>query len=242
MSNCLICSNPIEQKLTFGDIFYWRPLPSNLICDHCSRAFEDLSAPTCGQCGRSLATEPSLISSPAIRRRDLLCIDCRKWQDDQAWYFTNQALFHYDRQFRQWLILLKGSGDLRLAGLFAQQLHEIKRRHRSACWVPIPSSAANFNQRGFHQTEVILKMSQVPFKSLLVYTANQGEPKQALKSRQERMRRPNPFHIDEAFRNNLPQQVILFDDVYTTGTTMHQAGVTLRAAGIETIRGVTLAR
>lgn len=242
MIRCLICSNSIEQKLTLADILYWRPLQSDLICDHCRRAFEYLSAPTCCQCGRSLATDPALISAPSTSGADLLCIDCRQWRDDRDWYFVNQALFHYDKHFRQWLILLKGKGDLRLAGLFAPKLQEIEHRHRATCWVPIPSSATNLNQRGFHQTEEILKMSHIPFQPLLAYTGHEGVQKQALKSKRERMQRQNPFRIQEPFRSNMPQRVILFDDVYTTGTTMHQASVMLRAAGVQSVSGITLAR
>lgn len=242
MANCLLCSKIIAHDLTIAEFFYGQSLTAKFICGNCRANFIKIAPPFCGQCGRPLASSGLKKLTASVNGKQALCLDCQRWQGEAQWFFHNQAITLYNQHFRQWLILLKGKGELRLASAFANELWAFKKKYPAACWVPIPSSPLNYQQRGFHQTEAILTVSDIPYQNILSAQAMGSVSKQALKSRWQRMNRMNPFYINKQPLFKLPEKVILFDDVYTTGTTMKQADEILRSAGVKEVIGITLAR
>lgn len=114
------------------------------------------------------------------------------------------------------------------------------KQYSNIPWVPLPSSPTTLVRRGFHQTQVILSAAQIPYQELLV--SKDGQGKQALKSRAERLVLEERFVIAPALCPPFPPEVILFDDIYTTGATLYAASQTLQQQNIKVIGSVTLAR
>lgn len=229
MINCLFCQRPIKEVLTLKQILAWQPIKHLPICDECRANFLRIEGKICQNCGRPLSQDQR---SP--------CHDCLLWQEDYHWTPNNQALFSYDAAFKEWLLMLKGRGDFRLANLFSSNLKTFQKAYAPALWVPVPSSPKNYEGRGFHQTEVILKTSHIPYVMALDY--KQESQKQALQGRYGRLHRKNPFILAPKTQLPLGRQVVLFDDVYTTGATMHSAWQTLEEADYQVVGSVTLAR
>lgn len=106
----------------------------------------------------------------------------------------------------------------------------------------VPLHPKRQRQRGFNQAELLAvelaRLWELPYRPVLKrtrYTSAQA----GVSSRTERL-----THLDAAFEplySNLPQQIILVDDVITTGTTTHQCGLTMRSAGARTITAVSFA-
>ncbi|AMB99417.1 hypothetical protein AWM75_05145 [Aerococcus urinaehominis] len=224
MTNCLLCQEAISQVTGLKEILSWSLAKPSLICDYCQTALQSITGPCCPQCGRS---------------HQGLCMDCRRWQD-QGWYFKNQALYAYNDTFRAWVTLLKAKGDQRLAGYFGPQLQQVFQKYPGFCLVPIPSQPLNRAKRGFNQTEAILNFSKLAYQPLLV-GCSQQTGKQALKTRHERLHQAQPFKLAGNIQG-LPDKVLLFDDIYTTGATLYQASQCLRQAGVVEVSGLTLAR
>lgn len=232
MVNCLLCGNHLEDTVSLSQMLACQPIRAKLICQSCEAQFSYIKAPNCQHCGRHLEIKESNIA---------ICSDCQVWREQKQWYFKNSALIEYNPHFRQWLILLKGKGDLRLANYFKKKLQCLRRQSPAYIWVPIPSSPQNKQRRGFDQTALILKACKLPSQQLLIMNEMNLVGKQALKSKQERMARHNPFTITTN-TTAIPSKIILFDDVYTTGTTLFQATQVLKKAGVKDVRGITLAK
>ena len=236
-ATCLICQNNLDSHLNLSDILSLGPIQPALFCQECLSGLESIHPKnTCKQCGRSVKDEMAVEVNA-----DSFCGDCQSWHSYHNWHFKNQAFYQYNRIFKDWLIVLKGQGDIRGRFLFANELKSAYRKDQNAIWVPMPSSSEKVANRGFNQTALLLEAAAIPYKDLLISEGNKG--KQAYKNRQDRLRDLNKIRMNTAI-GPLDQRrpIVLFDDVYTTGTTMFSAYKVLELAGFSQISGLTLAR
>ncbi len=59
--------------------------------------------------------------------------------------------------------------------------------------------------------------------------------------RTERLGRAEKRYVwNQAFKGHIPRSVVLLDDIMTTGATLNECAVALKAAGVETVHAVTL--
>ncbi|AMC01745.1 comF family protein [Aerococcus viridans] len=236
-SACLICQNILDIHLTLSDILSLGRIQPALFCQECLSGLETIPIKnTCKQCGRPVV-EGMVVEVNA----EGFCSDCQSWHRYHNWHFKNQAFYQYNRIFKDWLVVLKGQGDIRGRFLFAHEIRSAYRKDQNAIWVPMPSSSEKVANRGFNQTALLLEAARIPYKDLLISEGNKG--KQAYKNRQNRLRDLNKIRINPAI-SPLDQRrpIVLFDDVYTTGTTMFSAYKALELAGFSQISGLTLAR
>ena len=147
------------------------------------------------------------------------------------------------------VVMLKDGGERRYAELLATLLAEC-----AAGWlteadtlVPVPASPEALRRRGFdHAADVARALGRVtglPVKRLLVSSASSD---QRVLGRDERFTnrlgafRTNPDVVRPGVR--MPDSVVLVDDVFTTGATMHAAAQALSAAGVGNVRALAVAR
>jgi len=107
--------------------------------------------------------------------------------------------------------------------------------------VPIPLSRQKLAKRGFNQAELIARELATafnwPLKNVLKKTKN--NPSQTNLSREQRkLNVQNVFQVKE----QLPANIILIDDVLTTGATLKQAANVLQQAGAKKIWAIVLAQ
>jgi ComF family protein len=110
--------------------------------------------------------------------------------------------------------------------------------------VPVPLHPTRFRERGFNQAdalaETLSKRTQLPILRCLErrrYTTTQTRY-----DRQERMQNlRNAFSLRKS-SDVRKKHLVLLDDVLTTGSTLHECALVLRAAGAESVRAVTVAR
>lgn len=101
--------------------------------------------------------------------------------------------------------------------------------------VPIPLSKTREQERGFNQAEALAGLLGLPMIHALARVRNE---KQAKKSRAERLQSKNPFQL----KHRMDTPVLLIDDLYTTGTTLHWAAFLLKSAGCPKVYSFTLIR
>lgn len=123
--------------------------------------------------------------------------------------------------------------DVALAGVFAHEINEFLRLKQGTV-VPIPMHPEKLKERTFSQVEELLNKAEIPFQNLLVKTTSSVQGK---KSKKERLEAGILF---ESIKDVQPVHYILFDDIYTTGATIHHAAKVLKDAGAKSVEAFTL--
>lgn len=109
--------------------------------------------------------------------------------------------------------------------------------------VPIPMPSLRKYIRGYNQAELITKalakQCSIPINTTILTRLHSPKRQVITKTKNERLRNQhNSFKVTGDVRN---MQIILVDDVTTTGATLIEARKALLQAGATTVRAVTLA-
>lgn len=235
---CLWCDGAIRR--TAG------PLPS--ICARCAAEVPWIEDVRCAVCGRGEA-----------------CPDCVRRPASASFIVANRAAVRYTPFMKEWLARYKYRGSERLEPLFTEMAAIAFDRLR-AVWdegadvyivvTYVPLSERRLEERGFNQAETMARGIGRRFGLPVVPLLNRSRhtEKQSYKSRRERLESlSNAFDVDEAEVDRLLEEVrgrsvriVLTDDVYTTGSTLHTCGEVLhrrfRNAANVRVYGITWAR
>lgn len=143
------------------------------------------------------------------------------------------ALYMYNEAMKSYLHQYKFLQDLALAQVFSTNLHDAFEGKESIV-VPIPMHPEKLFQRTFAQVDELLTSAGIPFQHLLTKTAKNEQGK---KSRKERLEATPLFEVTSIIE---ARDYILFDDIYTTGATIHHAAKLLKDAGATRVEAITL--
>ena len=147
----------------------------------------------------------------------------------------HRSLYHYNEAMKDYLHRYKFMGDVVLAKVFQKQLYDVFKREQRIV-VPIPMHPQKLVERTFSHIDELLIAAKIPYKHLLEKTTTDNQSK---KSREERINTPQLFRV---IRKIDPKHYVVFDDIYTTGTTIDHAKRALLEAGAKTVASVTLIR
>ncbi len=111
--------------------------------------------------------------------------------------------------------------------------------------VPVPLWPGRERERGFNQAKIISrslgKILKLETKEVLIRVRDTG--RQVGRSRVERLEAmKGAFEINPKFETLNPKQVLLVDDVWTTGATMGECAKVLKNSGVKKVWGLVLAR
>lgn len=189
----------------------------------------------------------------------LLCEKClgafpKAERQTENWIYP---LFDYRHpEMKKAIWLLKYAGKKNLGSMFGEilseyitlELSELEplENFRNPILIPIPLSRKRYKERGYNQVELmcqpILKNNtKLEYQNKILIKTKETEHQARLKERDIRMKNlVGTFEVQnpEKIRG---RNIILIDDVTTTGATLKEAKKVLRASGARKIIGVTLA-
>lgn len=205
------------------------------ICSACRQELTNwANRPKCRICGRPLQ---------AITLRAGLCTECHRIKPS----FTQAlAVGPYESHLREAIHLLKYQGRKSLAPVLGKLLLETLRQHPLDCHLvlPVPLARGRLRDRGFNQAELLAKEVArglgIPF-SARILSKPLETPHQTGLTRGERRK-----NLQGAFKVSAPQQIqgrnlLIVDDVFTTGSTATEVTQTLLSQGAGQIYIITLA-
>lgn len=127
---------------------------------------------------------------------------------------------------------------LRLADRLA---HSFFRENSIITYIPL-RKPRQFD-RGFNQSEqlslILAQKFQIPTKSMLI-KINDTEPQSSLNREQRLQNIRGVFALEKGAKLN-GENIILVDDITTTGATLGEACLTLKKAGAKSVWGIALA-
>lgn len=148
------------------------------------------------------------------------------------------AAFEYNVKVSPAIILLKrgvcGNADYALGSALADVLRENGIAKKADVIVPVPMYRSDKRRRGYNQSALI---ARVMSNELDIPLAEKAVEKQRLTARQKELTRDErAVNLKNAFEVTLPQnirgkQVLLIDDVCTTGATMSEITEILLKSG-----------
>lgn len=244
--HCLICQQPITESITWGSLFTLSSQTTQpQICHQCYQKLEPITGEQCRICSRLLSK-----LDPKFRKQDL-CYDCSNWEQNPEWrglLIQNISIFHYNDFLKDLIAQFKFRGDHELVKIFAQPIQtKFKQtfdQKAPSIIIPVPLSPERLYERGFNQAKSLASLlnSQHPLVEILDRTHTE---KQSKKKRSERLVTDSPFHL-KSDGTNLAQyknkNLLIMDDIYTTGTTLRQIAKVLQPLSPNSIKSLTLAR
>lgn len=214
---------PICDKALFSSVF----MITDLCCPICRDIPEYVKEPVCKKCGKPIEDE-----------RAEFCYDCQRHpgnytQGKALWVYkglVKESMYRFKYQNRQEYARYYGSEIVRIYGAWMKE-------NKIEAVIPIPLHKAKKRKRGYNQAELLAveigrKMGISVYPNFLKRTRNT----EAQKNLDDAARKNNLKKAFKTKENNVQlSRILLIDDIYTTGSTINEAALELKRAGIEHI-------
>lgn len=222
--HCLICKKHLLDHS-----------PADMVCLHCQNALTHNIPPFCLKCSRHLGA----MAHPR-------CRECTKTkpQFDFAW-----AACLYKDPLKTLIYQFKYNQKTYLRRPFAQFIIGFVQRYHLDITqfdfiVPIPLFSSRFRERGYNQSQLlaeqIAREYDIPLSSKNLVRIRNTEHQTFLSEKERWTNIRGAFRIKDSAKIS-GKNILIIDDLLTTGATGSEAARTLKSAGAKTVGVLTLA-
>ena len=243
-SDCRLCGAPLINISR---------LP---VCEDCLGAMRPIAGGLCSICGERLvspfafAGECCSVEAGSAESGETLCGLCRRLEPP---YVKAAAYGSYGSGLRELIHLLKYNQVRPAANVLGRMLADAIEdlqplfKESEVLVVPVPLHARKIRQRGFNQSELIARAALKAAARQLQLRVGLVERRRETKSQIGLSRHQRRENIRGAFVVLKPEEVkgrevLVVDDVFTTGTTVAECARILRRAGALKVYVATVAR
>lgn len=202
--------------------------------------------PVCGICGK--LDRDSLCKACEIMLNKYFEVKIDEY-DKQKYYNNHIYFFMYEGIIRKLILNYKFNEKPYLYKTFVnflikkEKVFEIIKSYDII--LPVPISKKRHNQRGYNQTELIAreisKLTELLVVTNCLYKQKNNVPQSTLNKENRIQNVKDAYKIKNSrIINN--KNIILFDDIYTTGSTANECSKILKENGAKTIAVITLAK
>lgn len=224
----------------FLDILYPRRCPvcheitvpfGKKICNVCRKKLKPISGPRCFCC-----------SKPLSMSEQEYCRDCMKIRH----FNQGLGIFSYSSLLQDSLFKLK-YGKRQEYGTFYGEFAAYYSRDKIEKWkidfiIPIPLHHRRMEKRGYNQAAVIAtalgKKLKLPVEDKILKRRKNTKPQKELNHHERQENMKNAFIVRKKLNGG---NILLVDDIYTTGSTIEEAAKVLKKAGAAKIFFLTVA-
>ena len=201
------------------------------ICPGCSGKITLIKQPACLKCGKKLEDDAQEYCSDCMRKNHV--------------FDRGVAVFSYTDAMKKSMYAFKYNNRREYAGFYAEcALKSYERYFR--LWkpeviVPVPLHKARYRRRGYNQAEILArhfgKLSGLPVGTEMIARIKDTRPQKELSAGERKRNLAGAFSVGRQVRelNQIPECVIIMDDIYTTGSTMEACSAVLKETGIRRI-------
>ncbi len=228
------------KRNLFLDILYPRHCPvcheitvpwGKKICDICKRKLKPIQGPRCFCCSKPLESE-----------EQEYCKDCKRIRQFQQ----GLGIFAYSTLLQNSLFQLK-YGKRQEYGTFYGEFAAYYSRETIEKWgihviIPIPLHPRRLEKRGYNQAGVIAealgKKLGISVNQKILKRQKNTKPQKELNHQERQKNMKNAFVVGKKLSG---ENILLVDDIYTTGSTIEEAAKELKKAGAAKIFFLTIA-
>lgn len=200
-----------------------------LICKGCRGKLSSIKGARCLKC-----------SKPVLSEETEYCYDCI---GKSHHYISGKALWIYDNTMKNSIARFKYKGSLEYAESYGEEIvkqHGKWVKEHGDILVPVPLHKRKEKIRGYNQAEVLAnevgRRLQIPVNRNILYRSRDTRPQKELDDKERLKNLSEAFQINkEKQKYNLPERVMLVDDIYTTGSTIEACTLALQEAGIKEV-------
>ena len=210
------------------------PSPSSGVCARCESGIRWLEPPFCVSCGRSLRFEG---------------IKCAACEGESFHYDRAFACAFYEGTMRELIHAYKFGGRKYLKNFFASRLERFIGRHLSErpfdAVAAVPMDPQKKRSRGFNQSELlsapIAAALKIPDVSKELTRKKSDSPQALLAKTDRKTNVKNRFAVKNT-ADFKTKNVLLIDDILTTGHTASECAKALKNAGAASVTVLVCAR
>ncbi len=206
-----------------------------ILCPPCRDSITQNRPPFCVKCSRSLREKPA----------QPYCSDCRKHPPafDFAW-----SACVYEDPLKALIHQFKYNQKTRLRLLFTELMAAFIRAYQLDiaqfdALIPVPLSATRLRERGYNQSGLLAQGICEAFRIPVLENSltRRHTRHQTLLSEKERWTNIQGAFTMKSPKNIIDRNILIIDDLLTTGATASEAARTLKSSGAKTVGVLTLA-
>ena len=228
--HCKVCGKPIRESMGYS------------VCEECLKTIKFIENPCCAKCGKPL-NRTSFFSS----HNNILCVNCKKHH-----YFFDYArsVGIYDSTLKKCIHLFKYYQEKKLTKPLGRFLVNYLSDNKELLQgidliIPVPLHNNDLKKRGFNQSYLLAvevgNYFSIPVnKDLLI--KNRITTSQVKLSKSERGKNLLKAFLVKKPKSLKNKNILLIDDVFTTGTTVTECSRELKKALARHVWVLTLAR
>ena len=222
---CAVCGEPFNAKKEAA------------ICHHCISQIRYIESPMCSKCGKPFYAEVL---------KDHYCGECLT---KKRYFNKARAMGYYDGVIRNAIRIfkykLKHNLAVPLTRLMVDRMQSFFEGSSYDLIIPVPLHSKRLRQRGFNQALSIARLLSrgygIPLDRYTLTRRRVTEPQVGLSERNRVKNISGAFSILEK-NKVVDKDILLVDDVYTSGNTVDECSKVLIKAGAHKVDVLTLAR
>ena len=204
--------------------------------------------PVCGICNKEINTYLCGKCEKEINK--ITCVGENRY--DNKYFSTHMYLFRYEGIIRSKIISYKFDDKPYLYKTFC----EIFVKNKKVCEfiknydiiISVPMYKKKKNQRGYNQSELIAKeiakkTENIEYRNDILLKIKNTARQSSLNKEQRKENIKNAYIIKSSSKEYiLNKNILIFDDIYTTGSTANECAKMLKEAGAKNIGILTIAK
>ena len=223
MPKCLQCRTPFIDQIDIINLFN----SANNICESCKVQWAEAQINKAERCQRCLKRKDN---------NDSICKDCLYLTHHYSLMEQLYCQYNYSGAVKKTLQQYKFMKDYALKEVIAQRITLPQNKYDHI--IPIPSPTDRDNERTFNAVTAVLDELDVTYLSCV---EAQYKLKQSSLTKKQRAAQANPFEIITT-HDFTDRYILLVDDIYTTGITVHQVACNFFVRKIRKFDVFTFAR
>ena len=221
--------------------------PEKITCVFCGEEiFDENEYSTCKNCEKTLPRITGKICQKCGEPINNMANYCENCKNSKHLFEKSRSAFVYQDKVSGGVLNLKFNNGKYYSKPFAHYLADLYKEHKYDCdlIIPVPIHISRLKERGYNQSELLAKELseilnlQLDTQSLVKVKKTKNQAELDFKQRHS--------NLEKAFKVTSKKQIcgkniLIIDDVYTTGSTISECSKELKKAGAKSVCALTIA-